>query len=332
MADRLSFVLGSWRVRLLSKRALTFRHGHLNLCASSTSSSNNEGLGYLEREIEAARLEKRPYRIDKSKLSGRERQLLRLRSRAIPLVADTDPLDIIYEDDVFLVVSKPSFVKMHPSHRFEGGSLLNRAIGHLGYQPYVLHRLDMVSFFFLFLLFLWKALTLHRLDCSHIDFSDPFPVKMQPGIFFMRNVWQHTTGVVVMAKKKEVCTDIMHQFRFGQVQKSYLCVVDGTHDFDVGMSFTVNAPIQRRDISFIREVGSSQPDSKPAFTEFSVLDKARESNVMLLKASPKTGRTHQIRVHAYHCGLPIIGDDLYNPKEYVYLQATLSVFDNCTRL
>lgn len=98
----------------------------------------------VEKELLEAKREARPYRIDVSKLSAVEREKLRLRSKAIPLVADTDALDVIFEDDLFLVVNKPSFVKMHPSHRFQGGSLLNRAIGHCGFAPFILHRLDMV--------------------------------------------------------------------------------------------------------------------------------------------------------------------------------------------
>lgn len=50
-------------------------------------------------------------------LSPAERERVRLRSKAIPLVADNDPIDIVFEDDDFLVVNKPDFVKMHPSHR-----------------------------------------------------------------------------------------------------------------------------------------------------------------------------------------------------------------------
>lgn len=46
-----------------------------------------------------------------------ERERVRLRSKAIPLVADNDPIDIVFEDEDFLVVNKPDFVKMHPSHR-----------------------------------------------------------------------------------------------------------------------------------------------------------------------------------------------------------------------
>lgn len=98
----------------------------------------------LEAEIEQAKREGRRLNIDKSKLTPAERQQLRLRSKAIPMVADKEPLDVVFEDDRFLVVNKPSYLRMHPSHRFEGGSLLNRAIGHCGFMPFVVHRLDMV--------------------------------------------------------------------------------------------------------------------------------------------------------------------------------------------
>lgn len=113
-------------------------------CFSAQEVAEPGGKYNLASEMEQARREARPYNIDKSKLSPLEREQLRLRSRAIPLVADKEPLDVIFEDDRFLVANKPSFLKMHPSHRFQGGSLLNRAIGHCGYAPRILHRLDMV--------------------------------------------------------------------------------------------------------------------------------------------------------------------------------------------
>lgn len=128
---------------------------------------------------------------------------------------------------------------------------------------------------------------------------------------------------VILAKKKEVCNPIMQQFLKGDVHKEYLCVVDGSRPHAIGTAFTVNANIQQHsDASFVREVGDSKPDSKPAETTFTIVDKSDEedssaSPMMLLNAAPKTGRTHQIRVHALHHGLPIVGDDVYNPKEYV---------------
>lgn len=98
----------------------------------------------LAEEIKQATREGRRFRFDKSLLTEAEKHMLRLRSKSIPLVADSEPLEILFEDDTFLVVNKPPFLKMHPSHRFEGGSVLNRAIGYLGYPPRLLHRLDMV--------------------------------------------------------------------------------------------------------------------------------------------------------------------------------------------
>lgn len=122
---------------------------------------------------------------------------------------------------------------------------------------------------------------------------------------------------VVLAKKKALCKPIMQQFMAGQVMKEYLCVVDGLREEPTGASFTVDAPIQRHAVSFVREVGTSGEDSKSAQTIYTVLDKSREKEMMLLHAAPQTGRTHQIRVHAKEKSLPIVGDDLYNEKEYV---------------
>ena len=79
-------------------------------------------------------------RADVLNMSPAERQQMRLKSKAIPLVADHDPLDIVYEDEAFLVVCKPQFVKMHPVHRFEGGTLVNRVIGYLNYNAHMVHR------------------------------------------------------------------------------------------------------------------------------------------------------------------------------------------------
>ena len=64
----------------------------------------------------------------------RVRSTLRRASRAVPLVADPTPLDVIHEDDDVLVVNKPPGLRFHPVHRFEGNSLLSRAIGHVRRQ------------------------------------------------------------------------------------------------------------------------------------------------------------------------------------------------------
>lgn len=110
----------------------------------------------------------------------------------------------------------------------------------------------------------------------------------------------------------------MHQFMNGLVKKEYLCVVDGLCDGQIGSSFWIDAPIQRHPlVQFVRQIGDSQPDAKPSSTKYTILDKSEEKNMMLLHVVPETGRTHQIRVHASSWSIPIVGDDLYNPREYV---------------
>lgn len=102
----------------------------------------------------------------------------------------------------------------------------------------------------------------------------------------------------------------------GSVRKEYLCVVDGYPPSDIGSTFVVEAPIQRHpSIAFVREVGDSAVDSKPAQTTYAILDKSEEKRMSLLHVSPQSGRTHQIRIHCREYGLPIVGDDLYNEKE-----------------
>lgn len=121
-----------------------------------------------------------------------------------------------------------------------------------------------------------------------------------------------------MSKQKKVCSAIMRQFTEGTVKKEYLCIVDGFLECAPGFSFSVDAPIQRHEtVRFMRKTGTCEKDGKPAQTRYTILDKCRRKNMMLLRACPQTGRTHQIRVHASERNVPIVGDDLYNGIEYV---------------
>ena len=61
----------------------------------------------------------------------RVKGILRKASKAIPLVADSEPLDVVFEDEELLVVNKPPGLRFHPTHRFEGNSLLSRCLGHV---------------------------------------------------------------------------------------------------------------------------------------------------------------------------------------------------------
>ena len=75
----------------------------------------------------------------------RLRRMLRRDSLSISLVLDAEPCHVLFEDAELLVLAKPAGLRTCPVHRFEGGSLLNRAAGHVGAThpvPCVVHRLD----------------------------------------------------------------------------------------------------------------------------------------------------------------------------------------------
>lgn len=91
--------------------------------AATASERPSEKSPLSDSEREQLRTVPAPYpKADIAAMSPQQREALRLRSKAIPLVVSHEPLDILFEDDVFLVVSKPSWLKMHPIHRFQGMS------------------------------------------------------------------------------------------------------------------------------------------------------------------------------------------------------------------
>lgn len=83
-------------------------------------------------ELEQERNAPAPFpKADINAMSPQAREALRLRSRSIPLVVSHAPLDIVFEDETFLVVSKPSWLKMHPIHRFQGECSRDRTLAYL---------------------------------------------------------------------------------------------------------------------------------------------------------------------------------------------------------
>ena len=111
-----------------------------------------------------------------------------------------------------------------------------------------------------------------------------------------------TSGVMIFPKQKRAATHISYLLKHGGVEKIYWALVADPPAED---SWEVDAPIAK--VSKFR-YGVGTP-GRPARTEFRVL--ARGRGVTLVEARPKTGRTHQIRVHLSHVGLPIVGDLAY---------------------
>ncbi|HUH25083.1 MAG TPA: pseudouridine synthase [Flavobacterium sp.] len=139
-----------------------------------------------------------------------------------------------------------------------------------------------------------------------------------------------TSGVMVLAKNKEVHENIQKQFIKRKVKKSYIALLEGEISEKEGiieLPLRVNLEDRPRQLVCF-DYG------KMAITEFKVL--AVENNFTRIQYVPITGRTHQLRVHSAHkLGLnaPIKGDDLYgNRSQRLYLHAhTLSFFHPVTK-
>ena len=120
----------------------------------------------------------------------------------------------------------------------------------------------------------------------------------------MHRIDKETTGILVVAKTPELSTSLKRQFADRTVEKSYLAWVAGSFDEAEGW---IDVPVGR-DPRAPAAHGRPRRRSS-AETEFRVL--AREPGRTLLLVRPRTGRTHQIRVHFTYIGHPVLGDRLY---------------------
>ncbi len=121
---------------------------------------------------------------------------------------------------------------------------------------------------------------------------------------------RETSGCLVMAKRRSALRDLHARFREGQVEKNYLALVVG--DWQYGeQCIDVPLLVTNRKGGERHVVVSNK--GKPAETRVSL---SRTYGVYsLLQCAPRTGRTHQIRVHLQHAGHPILGDERYGDTD-----------------
>jgi RluA family pseudouridine synthase len=139
----------------------------------------------------------------------------------------------------------------------------------------------------------------------------------EPGIRIVHRLDRETSGVVVFGKTRVATAFLARQFERHRAEKEYLLIAHGIPEED---QFTVAASLGAAPTSRVRKAVGVSPagEGRPARTDFTVLARGPEHS--FLSARPRTGRLHQIRVHARHAGFPVVGDKLYGLDEQLFLK------------
>jgi UPF0176 protein len=157
----------------------------------------------------------------------------------------------------------------------------------------------------------------HRNTLTEILNSVYAPLKLRPA----HRLDADTSGVVVFSKSQQIAKHLQPQFEAGDVEKTYLARVIGRPSSD--------RIVCRLPIGQASEAGGVRvPDENgdPASTSFEVVERFSDGTA-LLRVHPLTGRTNQIRAHAWALGHPIVGDPIYRANGKLGEPRTLSVGD-----
>ncbi len=171
--------------------------------------------------------------------------------------------NIIYEDDVLIVLNKPSGFAVH------GGSGISSGV--------------------------IEGLRVLRPDARFLELA--------------HRLDKDTSGCLLVAKKRSTLRILHDQFRGDGVKKTYLALLVGQWE---RKKQQINAPLLKNTGRGGERVVKVSQAGKHAETHFKRLQKF--NNLTLVEASPITGRTHQIRVHAAWMGYPIVADERYGAE------------------
>jgi 23S rRNA pseudouridine1911/1915/1917 synthase len=159
-----------------------------------------------------------------------------------------------------------------------------------------------------------------------------FEVAAGGQVSIVNRLDRETSGLVLVAKKADVARRFGLLMQRRQLKKEYLAIVWGWPEWE---STLVDAPLDRQgkhQHSAIWLKQTIHPAGAPAQTELHVerrfmrspgapIERIRPADKFsLIRATPHTGRTHQIRVHLASIGHPIVGDKIYGPDEQLYLR------------
>ncbi len=205
--------------------------------------------------------------------------------RPAPMRAEAEDiaLDIVFEDDVLLVINKPAGMIVHPAHGHSTGTLVNALLHHI-----------------------------REFRSAH-----PGSAPERPGI--VHRLDKDTSGLLVVAKTEEAHRNLAKQFFHHTARRIYNAIVWGTFKERTGRieNLIGRHPRDRKKFGVINEppLYLKEKDGgggKIAITDYSVIEEFPGFSLVELRL--QTGRTHQIRVHLQHIGHPVFGDVTYGGR------------------
>lgn len=180
----------------------------------------------------------------------------------------------VYEDENILALNKPAGVQVHPDSNEKENTLVN-------------------------------ALMVEYPQIKNVH-DETLGSYLRPGI--AHRLDKDTSGIIVIAKNMKTLAELKNLFQERKVEKKYLAIVFGQMRDRKGI---ITKPIARAGNYRKQVIAGAKTKTKirGAVTEYKVLKNFGDYS--LLEVTPKTGRMHQIRIHLFSIGHPIVGDKLY---------------------
>ncbi len=202
------------------------------------------------------------------------------RPEPLALLPEPIPLAILYEDEALLVLDKPAGLVVHPAPGHWNGTLVNALLSHLSSPGSPDAALSTIG------------------------------GKERPGL--VHRLDKDTSGVMVVAKTDEAHRGLAAQFKQHTVTRIYEALIWGVPKQPAGV---IELAIGR-DVKERKKFSARTARPKRSVTAYRVVERMGHLAARV-ELSPRTGRTHQLRVHLSSLGHPILGDPVYGGRKVV---------------